>query len=125
MPNSQHDLLMGPTGLRDYLSKALPDSQLMEVSADAHYQPILLLTTPQVTAGFGFSNGDMGKSYEVLYGGFKSQYIEQRTEWDARDLAFVFCVPPESPGLGSILLSSRDRRVFLPEVRHSPCASRR
>ena len=99
MPHSQHELLMGPTGLRAYLSEALPDSQLMEVSADAHYQPLLLLTTPQVTAGFGFSNGDMGKSYEVLYGGFKSQYIEQRTEWDARDLAFVFCVPPESPGL--------------------------
>ena len=50
MPHSQHDLLMGPTGLRDYLSEALPDSQLMEVSADADYQPILLLATPQVTA---------------------------------------------------------------------------
>ena len=99
MPNSQHDLMMGPAGLRDYLSETLPDSQLMEVSADAHYQPILLLATPQVRAGFGFSNGDMGKSYEVLYGGFKRQYTKQRTEWDALDLAFVFCVSPESPGL--------------------------
>ncbi len=99
MPNSQHDLLMGPDGLRDYLSETLPGSRLMEVSADAHYQPILLLATPQVMAGFGFSNGDMGKSYEVLYGGFKRQYAEQRTEWDGLDLAFVFCVPPESPGL--------------------------
>ena len=99
MPNSQHDLPMGPAVLRDYLSDALPDSQLMEVSAGAHYQPILLLETPQVMAGFGFSNGDMGKSYEVLYGSFKKQYTEQRTEWDALALAFVFCVPPESPGL--------------------------
>ena len=99
MPNSQHDLPMGPASLRDYLSEALPDSQLMEVSADAHYQPILLLATPQVMAGFGFSNGDMGKSYKILYGGFKRQYAEQRTEWDALDLAFVFCVPPGSPGL--------------------------
>ena len=90
MPNSQHDLPMGPDGLRDYLSEALPESQLMEVSADAHYQPILLLETPQVMAGFGFSNGDMGNSYEVLYGGFKRQYTEQRTEWDKLDLAFVF-----------------------------------
>ena len=99
MPNSQHDLPVGPDGLRDYLSEALPESQLMEVPADAHYQPILLLETPQVRAGFGFSNGDMGNSYEVLYGGFKRQYAEQRTEWDELDLAFVFCVPPESPGL--------------------------
>ena len=90
---------MGPAGLRDYLSEALPHSQLREVSADAHYQPILLLATSQVMVGFGFSNGDMGTSYKVLYGGFKRQYLEQRTEWDALDLAFVFCVPPESPGL--------------------------
>ena len=99
MPNSQHDLPMGPAGLRDYLSEALPKSKLREVSADNHYQPILLLETPQVMAGFGFSNGDMGKSYEVLYSGFKRQYAARRTELDALDLAFVFCVPPESPGL--------------------------
>ena len=91
---------MGPDGLRDYLSEAMPNSHLVEVSADAHHQPILLLETPQVMAGFGFSNGDIGKSYEVLYGGFKKQYEEQRAEWDALDLTFVFCVSPSSPGLG-------------------------
>ena len=37
MPNSQHDLPMEPDDLRDYLSEVLPESQLMEVRADAHY----------------------------------------------------------------------------------------
>ena len=99
MQNSQHDPPMGLAGLRDYLSEALPDSQLMEVSADADYQPILLLETTHIIAAFGFSNGDIGKSYDVLYRGFKKQYAEQPAAWDALDLAFVFCVSPESPGL--------------------------
>ena len=99
MPNSQHDLPIGPHILREFLSKALPDSQLEEVSTDEHYQPILLLQSSNVIAGFGFSNGNITKSYQVLYGSFKKQYTEHRTEWDALDLAFVFCVPPKLPSL--------------------------
>ncbi len=50
-------------------------------------------------AAFAFSNGEMRKSYEVLYQSFKNHYIEQRATWDAFDLAFVFCVQPDVPNL--------------------------
>ena len=76
-------------------------------------------------AGFGFSNGDMGNSYEFLYGGFKRQYTERRAEWDELDLAFVFCVPPESPNLGQFCSQVETDVYFCREVRHSPRAPRR
>jgi exonuclease SbcC len=50
-------------------------------------------------AAFAFSNGDLRKSYDALYRSFKEYYAIQRKEWDALDLAFVFCVRPELPDL--------------------------
>jgi exonuclease SbcC len=50
-------------------------------------------------AGFAFSNGDMTKNYNALYGRFKTFYKERRGQWDALDLAFVFCVQPSTSNL--------------------------
>ena len=99
MPNSHNDMLTGSDAIRDYLDRALPNARVTELPAHADYRPILLLQTPLIMAGFGFSNGDMNRSYAVLYRDFKKQYAEQRAEWDPLDLSFVFCVSPDSPGL--------------------------
>lgn len=101
MPNLPRDTMMGPTHLRAYLSEVLPSSELTEVLEDTHYQPLILLRTNQLIAGFGFSNSDMIESYKHFYTGFKKQYTDSRNEWDLLDLAFVFCVPPDAPGLES------------------------
>lgn len=66
---------------------------------DAEQQPLVLLQTKHVMAAFAFSNGDMNRSYEALYGSFKSYYTEQHGKWDGLDLAFVFCVRPDIPNL--------------------------
>ena len=87
------------SGLRAYLEGVLPDSRLTDATVDLGYQPLLLLQTKHVMAAFAFSNGDMRKSYETLYGSFKSYYSEQQGQWDRFDLAFVFCVQPGVPNL--------------------------
>ena len=58
--------------VRAYLEGVLPDSQLTDASVQSGYEPLLLLQTKHVMAAFAFSNGDMRKSYEDLYGGFKN-----------------------------------------------------
>jgi exonuclease SbcC len=52
-------------------------------------------------AAFAFSDGDIRKSYNALYAGFKEFYAQQRAKLDVLDLAFVFCVQPDVPDLDS------------------------
>ena len=63
------------------------------------YAPLVLLRARYMIAGFGISNGNIGKSYESLYRGFKTYYSHKRKELDDLDLAFVFCVQPGLPHL--------------------------
>jgi len=99
MPNSPHEPSESLDGLRAYLGDVLPGSRLTNTAADGAYQPLLLLETKHVMAGFAFSNGDLSKSYNALYTSFKKCYAGQRGAWDALDLAFVFCVRPDIPNL--------------------------
>jgi exonuclease SbcC len=99
MPNSQHNLSVSADGLRQYLERVLPGSQLTVKALDANHEPLVLLKTDHTAAGFGFSNGDLGDSYNVAYKTFKSHYSEQQGNWDALDLAFVFCIQPSFPNL--------------------------
>lgn len=85
--------------LREYLQRALPTSRLSDAIVDTAHQPLLLLQTSQVMAVFAFSNGDMGKSYEVLYSGFKKYYAEQQSRLREFDVAFVYCVRPDAAEL--------------------------
>jgi exonuclease SbcC len=99
VPSSPREFSSVAEGLQAYLRGVMPDSQVSSARIDAEHQPLVLLRTTHVMAAFGFSNGDMGKSYEALYGSFKNHYAQQYGKWDALDLAFVFCVHPETPNL--------------------------
>jgi exonuclease SbcC len=99
MPNSQHSPAPSADGLRTYLAAVLPESQLTIESVDAAHEPLLLLKTEHVMAGFAFSNGDMTGNYDALYAQFKTFFKERRGLWDALDLAFVFCVQPSGSNL--------------------------
>ena len=85
--------------VREYLHRALPNSAFEEVSADFGEEPLLLLTMPQLVAGFGFASSDVETGYGQLYGAFKHHYTTHRREWDRFELAFVLCVPANVPGL--------------------------
>ena len=85
--------------VREYLHRALPASRLREVSANSVDEPLLLLTMPQLVAGFGFASTDIEDKYGQLYGAFKEEYSTRRHDWDQLELAFVLCVPADSPGL--------------------------
>lgn len=99
MPNSPYNASLSASKLRIYLEEVLPDAQLSDAIINSAYQPLLLLQTNHVMAVFAFSNGDMRNSYDALYGGFKKYYTEQRGQWDSLDIAFVFCVQPDTPNL--------------------------
>lgn len=99
MPPLPREFPSGAEGLRAYLAGVLPDSVLTNATVDTAYQPLVLLQTTHVMAAFAFSNGDVRRSYETLYGSFKNYYAEQHGQWDALDLAFVFCVRPDVPNL--------------------------
>jgi exonuclease SbcC len=99
MPNSTHNPHTGAAALRTYLQNVLPDATLTDAPVDSAYQPLLLMRSKHVIAAFAFSNGEMRTSYETLYGSFKTHYASQRGNWDALDLAFVFCVDPEVQNL--------------------------
>ncbi len=99
MPRLPHESHPDADSLRTYLESVMPDAKLTDTTVDSAYQPLLLLQTKHVMVTFAFSNGDMRKSYDALYGGFKNYYAEQRGQWDALDLSFVFCVQPDVSNL--------------------------
>ena len=59
----------------------------------------MLLTMPQLVAGFGFASSDIEAGYRESYGAFKQEYSTHRRDWDRLELAFVLCVPADSPSL--------------------------
>ena len=85
--------------VRDYLGSALPDSEIKRLTPNGEDRHLLLLTMPQLVAGFGFTSRDLTSTYGRLYGAFKEEYAEHRNEWDDLDLAFVLCVPEGLSGL--------------------------
>ena len=99
MPNLPRNSYSDANALGAYLKTVLPKSQLTVANVDSAHQPLVLLRTDRLIAAFAFSNGEMRKSYDVLYGGFKNYYAEQRGQWDAFDLAFVFLAQPNMPDL--------------------------
>lgn len=99
MPNSHNNSPLSRESVRSYLGTLLPQSELKSQTLSLDYPPLLFLQTSHTMAAFGFSNGDMEKSYDAIYRGFKAYYSDQRGAWDALDLAFVFCVRPDVPDL--------------------------
>ena len=97
MLSSPHDPNLGPGDVRTFLANVLPSARLTDAAVNAAYEPLLLMQTKHAIAAFAFANGDLRQSYEALYGSFKNYYAEQRGQWDALDLAFVFCVQPGAP----------------------------
>ena len=91
--NSDDRGTLSPADVRMFLGHSIPNAQLSELDAPPRLEPIVLLQTERTLAAFGFSNGDVGKSFDSLYDTFRDAYVEQQSAWRALDLAFVFCVP--------------------------------
>ena len=85
--------------LRAYLAETVPSADVDEAKTAPGYAPLILLRARYMIAGFGISNGNIGKSYESLYRDFKTYYSHKRKDLDDLDLAFVFCVQPDEPHL--------------------------
>ena len=99
MPNSHSSPEDVLPRLRAYLAETVPSADVDEANTAPGYAPLVLLRARYMIAGFGISNGNIDKSYESLYRGFKTYYSHKRKELDDLDLAFVFCVQPNLPHL--------------------------
>lgn len=98
MPTSPHDQPPGVDDVRTYL-ETIPDSEVTTENIDPSYSPLVFMHRINLLAAFGFANGNLRNSYERLYSGFKAQYNSYRDKWADLDLAFIFCVRPDSPDL--------------------------
>ncbi len=87
--------------VRRYLTGAMPECEVTSESLVSDQTPMIFMWTAHLMAGFAFSNGDTGASYQQLYGGFKDYYTENRKRLDALELSFVFCVRPDLPDVES------------------------
>ena len=83
----------------EFLGNTLPGSEVKRRAANGEDSQLLLLTMPQLVAGFGFTSRNLKSTYNKLYGAFKKEYAEHRNDWDELDLAFVLCVPEGASGL--------------------------
>ena len=83
----------------DFLGNSLPNSRVKRLAPNGEDRALLLLTMPQLVAGFGFTSRNLDSTYDSLYQAFKTEYTEHRNEWDELDLAFVLCVPRDAAGL--------------------------
>lgn len=98
-------------GLESSLRTILPQSEVIDVRPDPGGEPLVLLRTDHVVAGFGISNGNARAVYDTLYRGFKKCTAERQDQWGTRDLAFVLCVPPQTPNLDH-LCSSLETDIY-------------
>jgi exonuclease SbcC len=99
VPNLPHEIPPNAEDIRSYLERVVPGSRVTKAFVNPEYQPLVLLETSRMMAAFAFSNGDMRKTYDELYGSFKNYYAERQGQWNDRELAFVFCVAPDAPQL--------------------------
>jgi len=118
MPNSPHNPHSSADSLRSYLAGVLPDSQLTVEPVDSLHQPLLLLQTKHVMAGFAFSNGDMSKSYDALYGRFKT-YFKESGGYGMPSISHSYFASSRTVPILTSSAHRRNGRVFLPQVRDS------
>lgn len=81
-----------PNELRITLSKLMVGATFIEESIHEDCLPMLLVLRGH--AVIAFAVGDQN-DYELLYEAFKNYYLKQTSEWSAKDVSFVFCIPPE------------------------------
>ena len=87
MPHSHSSSEAVLPRLRAYLAETVPSAAVDEAKTAPGYAPLVLLRARYMIAGFGISNGNIGKSYESLYRGFKTYYSHKHKELDDLDLA--------------------------------------
>lgn len=87
------EVLRLPSELRRTLSPLMVGATFTEEVLREDCLPLLLmLRSHAITA---FAVGDEA-DYELLYEAFKKHYLKRTSEWAAKDVSFVFCLPAKT-----------------------------
>lgn len=77
--------------LRATLAGMMDTVSFTEEMLSAGHLPVIFMRRPHAITAFAIGDQD---DYRHLYDAFKAYYLKHSAEWSAKDLAFVFCIPP-------------------------------
>ncbi|CAB3647490.1 DNA replication and repair protein RecF [Achromobacter mucicolens] len=80
-----------PTTLRRVLQIQLRTAEFREETLHVDHVPALIMLNGHSVVAFA-TGGQ--QDYEVLYAAFKKLFLKNSEEWSAKDVSFVFCLPP-------------------------------
>lgn len=86
------ELLGLPQELRETLAKLMVGATFTEEVVHQDCLPLLLVVRSHAVIAFAVGDED---DYQPLYEAFKKHYLKRASEWSAKDVSFVFCIPPE------------------------------
>jgi exonuclease SbcC len=78
--------------LASSLETGLPGANLSEVAVGDGLLPLLIVQAGHLVAAFAM--GEDEESYDALYPAFKKYFMSRNAEWSAKDVSFVYCLPP-------------------------------
>lgn len=74
------------------VAAGLPGANLTQVPVGEGLSPLLIAQAGHLVAAFAL--GDDESSYDALYPAFKKYFMSRSAEWGAKDVSFVYCLPP-------------------------------
>lgn len=102
------EVLKLPKKLHDTLSGLMVGAAFVEEVVHKDCLPVLLALRSHAVAVFAVGDED---DYELLYKGFKKHYLKRASEWSAKDISFVFCIPSEA-SVSETFISSIEVDVY-------------
>ncbi|MCL6262711.1 ABC-three component system middle component 1 [Craterilacuibacter sp. RT1T] len=79
-----------PSELRDTLTQLMVGATFTEETLRDDCLPLLLMMRGHAVTAFAIGNGT---DYERQYEAFKKHYLKRSSEWSAKDVSFVYCIP--------------------------------
>jgi exonuclease SbcC len=78
--------------LASSLAAGLPGASFSEVPVGEGLSPLLIAQAGHLVAAFAL--GEDESAYDALYPAFKKYFMSRSAEWSAKDVSFVYCLPP-------------------------------
>lgn len=103
--------------LASSLAAGLSGASFSEVQVGEGLSPLLIAQAGHLVAAFAL--GEDESAYDALYPAFKKYFMSRSAEWSAKDVSFVYCLPPLARAIRGVLLSCRGGRLLLQKVRRS------
>jgi len=89
---SSPDTLGLPTELRSALADLMEEATFSEEVLRDGYLPVVMMSRQHALTAFAVGGQ---ADYQPLYEAFKKHYLKNSAQWSTKDVAFVYCLPPD------------------------------